>query len=113
VLSQQGGIQNSARVRLKIGRWPLALTWELEHQDYQSGRSFTDRQVTGPFTYWKHVHRMMPQGPDACVLEDAIEYGLPFGAIGRLLGEPLVRRRLEKLFAYRHAVTVEAFRRDT
>ena len=111
VLRHQGGIRDGARVSLLVGLAPFSLSWELEHQDYQHGRSFTDRQLTGPFRYWSHVHRMTPQGPDTCVLEDAIEYELPLGALGQLLGEPFVRRKLKRLFAYRHAVTRRAFER--
>ena len=52
---------------------------------------------------------MIPQGPDTCILEDAIEYVLPFGAVGRLVGRPFVQRRLKRLFAFRHAATRRAF----
>jgi len=52
---------------------------------------------------------MIPQGPDACVLEDTIEYELPLGGLGRLFGRPFVQRKLKRLFAYRHAVTRRAF----
>lgn len=54
-------------------------------------------------------HRMIPQGSHACVLEDMIEYELPLGTIGRLFGGPFVRRKLQRLFTYRHAVTRRAF----
>ena len=73
VLRHEGGIRDGARVSLLVGPRPVALRWELEHRDYQHGRSFTDVQLSGPFRYWKHVHRMIPQGPDACVLEDTID----------------------------------------
>ena len=109
VLRHEGGIKDGARVSLLVGPWPLALEWELEHRDYRHGRSFTDVQVTGPFRFWQHVHRMVPQGPDACLLEDTIEYELPLGLVGRLLGQPFMQRKLSRLFAYRHAVTRQAF----
>jgi ligand-binding SRPBCC domain-containing protein len=54
---------------------------------------------------------MIHQGSDACMLEDAIEYELPLGALGQLLGAPIARRTLKRLFAYRHAVTRQAFER--
>lgn len=111
VVRHEGGIRDGARVSLRVGPKPFSLRWELEHRDYQPGRSFTDLQLAGPFRYWKHVHRMIPEGPQACVLEDAIEYELPFGAIGWLVGRPLVQRRLKRLFAFRHAVTRQAFER--
>ena len=109
VLRHEGGIRDGARVSLLVGPAPFSVRWDLEHRDYQHGRSFTDLQRRGPFRYWRHVHRMIPQGPDACVLEDTIEYELPLGAIGRLVGGPLVRRKLKRLFAYRHDVTRQAF----
>jgi ligand-binding SRPBCC domain-containing protein len=108
VLSHGGGIQDGARVALLVGPAPFSLRWHLEHVDYQRGRSFTDIQRRGPFRYWKHVHRMIPEGPSACVLEDTIEYELPFGALGALLGGWFVRRKLRRLFDYRHAVTRRA-----
>lgn len=113
VLVQEGGIRNGARVVLKVGPRPFALRWELTHEDYRPGRSFTDRQVRGPFRCWRHEHRMHPDGPDACVLEDVIEYAFPFGWLGNLLGEPFMRRKLDRMFAYRHAVTLRAFAGDT
>lgn len=109
VLQHEGGIRDGARVSLLVGPRPFSLRWDLEHRDYQYGRSFTDQQRRGPFRYWRHVHRMIPDGPHACVLEDAIEYELPLGMLGRLIGEPIMRRKLTRLFAFRHEVTRRAF----
>ncbi len=109
VVHQEGGIRDGARVSLRVGPGPIALRWDLEHRDYQPGRSFTDQQVSGPFHSWRHVHLMTPDGPDGCILEDRIEYALPFGALGNAIGGPLVDRKLRRLFAYRHEVTRQAF----
>jgi len=109
VLRHEGGISDGAQVSLLVGPWPFSLRWDLEHCDYHKGRSFTDRQVRGPFRSWTHVHRIIPTGAKSCRLEDAIEYELPFGALGALIGEPLVRRKLTRLFAFRHEVTRRAF----
>ena len=46
----------------------------------------------------------------AC-LEETIEYELPLGLAGRLLAQPFIQRNLRRLFAYRHAVTRQAFER--
>jgi uncharacterized protein len=109
VLRHVGGIQDGARVSLQVGPWPFSWRWDLEHRDYQQGRSFTDVQVRGPFRYWKHIHRMIPHGPASCVLEDSIEYELPLGIAGRLVGRLFMQPTLKRLFAYRHAVTRRAF----
>jgi ligand-binding SRPBCC domain-containing protein len=52
---------------------------------------------------------MMPEGPNYCRLEDRVEYELPLGFIGSLLGGWFVDKKLRKLFRYRHNVTAEAF----
>ena len=109
VLRHVGGIRDGAQVHLLLGPMPFALRWDLTHCNYQYGRSFTDRQVKGPFKSWQHTHRMIPDGEDACMLEDEIVYALPLGIIGRWLGGPLVKRKLAKLFAFRHEVTAKAF----
>jgi len=113
VLRHEGGIKDGARVSLLVGPAPISMRWELEHRDYQRGRSFTDTQISGPFRSWKHVHRMIPDGPNACRLEDTIQYELPLGAFGAICGGWFVRRKLGRLFAHRHAVTRQAFARPT
>ena len=83
------------------------MRWVAEHRDYVEGRQFRDVQVKGPFAHWEHTHRVDPDGPDTCYLEDHVEYALPFGGFGALLGGGLVRRRLRRTFAYRHRVTAQ------
>jgi uncharacterized protein len=99
-----GGLQDGDRVVLRIPLGPLRLRWEARHRDYIPGRQFCDEQVRGPFARWVHTHRVEPDGPSACWLEDAIEYALPAGALTGPVGERVVRSKLRRLFAYRHAV---------
>src|SRR6201984_1391636 len=60
------------------------------------------------FVRWSHTHRMTPEGPKSCRLEDRIEYELPLGFVGNLLGSWFVHKKLQKLFRHRHNVTEEA-----
>ena len=39
------------------------------------------------------------------VLRDEVEYELPLGVFGRIVGGAFARRELARLFAYRHLVT--------
>ena len=107
IIERGGGIQNGSRVVLEIKFWPLRFRWISEHQDYEEGRSFTDVQTSGPFAYWKHIHRFEPVASNACVLEDRIEYVLPLGIIGNVLAGWWVHRKLDRLFQYRHATTLQ------
>lgn len=105
IIERIGGIEMGARVTIQFGRWPFSRRWVAEHQEYEPGHYFSDLQVSGPFAYWKHTHTFEPDGPAACFLEDRVEYALPFGFLGRWFAGGFVRRKLEKLFEYRHRTT--------
>lgn len=110
MISRTGGIEDGARVTFRIG--PLGLLWVAEHRDNIPGRQFRDVQIRGPFRHWEHVHRFLADGPDACFLLDEISYELPFGRLGQLVAGKFVRQKIERLFEWRHRVTVEAFARE-
>jgi len=107
MVAQSGGIRDGARTELAIGLWPFRLRWIAVHEGYIEQRQFRDVQVSGPFRRWEHTHLVEPDGPHACYLEDRVEYALPLGAVGRWLAGRFVRRKLERLFDYRHRVTRE------
>jgi uncharacterized protein len=102
---ERSGDIRGGRVTLRIPFGPIRILWTLEHRDPIAGRQFCDVQTSGPFRRWVHIHRMQPDGPDACFLEDHIDYDLPWGPAGRALAAGFVRRQLERLFVYRHAIT--------
>lgn len=105
VIEQIGGIEKGARVVIEFGRWPFRRRWVAQHGDFEEGRYFSDVQVSGPFAVWKHTHTFEPDGLSACFLEDRVEYALPLGVLGRWFAGWYVRRKLNKLFEYRHQVT--------
>ena len=95
---------------LRVG--PLKLRWAARHRDFidrgDEGGEFTDEQVSGPFASWVHRHNVRGAGPDRCVLEDRIEYTLPGGRLGDLVAGWHVRRKLARMFEYRHQATESA-----
>jgi uncharacterized protein (TIGR01777 family) len=107
VLEKHGTIHDGDRVVLSVAG-TLGMAIEHVHRDFVAGRSFRDEQVRGPFARLCHTHEVLPDGPRACVLEDRLEYALPLGGLGRALAGGMVRRRLTRMFAYRH----ETLRRD-
>jgi hypothetical protein len=108
VLQHAPGVRDGDRGALRVRIGPFRVRWEFEHCDCVEGRQFRDIQLRGPFRRWDHTHRMMPEGPKSCRLEDRIEYELPFGLLGSLFGGWFVQKKLQKLFRYRHNVTAEA-----
>ncbi len=103
LVSQSNGINPGSKVRLKISALgPLRINWTARHVGYEKNRLFQDIQETGPFSHWKHTHRFIPDGQDACVIEDRIEYALPFHPVTTTVFGTLVRSRLDRIFTYRH-----------
>jgi uncharacterized protein (TIGR01777 family) len=111
ILDRRGeGVKPGACVRLRTRSGLLRFDWEAEHRDYEFGRRFTDVASRGPFARWEHAHEFEPLPEGGSVLRDRVEYALPGGAIGRTLASGWTRRRLEALFAYRHATTRDDLR---
>ncbi len=105
VLTASGGIRDGGMVSVNIRLAPLlTMACEFRHQNYRSGEQFEDIQVRGPFSYWRHTHRFISESSNTCRLNDEIEFtphGGPFGN----LGLPIVRKKLERVFSYRHRIT--------
>ncbi len=79
-----------------------------EHTACEPGRMFRDEMKSGPFRRWVHTHSMEPDGEGGSWLCDRIEYELPLGALGQLAAGAFVRRKIKKMFDYRHEVTKRA-----
>jgi ligand-binding SRPBCC domain-containing protein len=105
------GIQTGARIVL---RHKLSgLRWIAIHTAYEKNRLFVDTQASGPFRYWVHRHVFEPMEPNQCRLTDSVEFSiLPWGFLDRALGW-IVRRQLQAMFQYRHAVTARQCERKT
>ena len=104
VLSRQGGLEAGARVVLLLRFGPFSKRWIALHTDYAKNSFFVDRQIEGPFRSWQHFHSFRAEG-SASWLTDSIDFELPGGRIVELLLGRAVLSRLDKMFAYRHAVT--------
>lgn len=104
VVQRADNLQPGQQVKIQVRLGPLTVPWIAEHTRYVPGVEFQDVQVRGPFAKFEHTHRLVPQDGNSCWLEDDIEYALPGGRLGRWLAGPAIRRKLERMFHYRHTV---------
>jgi ligand-binding SRPBCC domain-containing protein len=104
---ESGGtsIRVGSRIVLTTRIGPIPLRWVAEHTEYDPPRLFADVQRSGPFARWYHRHEFHPDGNSGTLLRDVVDYELPLGALGRLLGSGLVRSKLRRMFDYRHDET--------
>ncbi|MFN0007883.1 MAG: TIGR01777 family oxidoreductase [Planctomycetota bacterium] len=99
-------IEEGARQTVTFPLGPLRARWSSEITSVTPGTGFRDVQLSGPFASWEHAHSMRPAaGGRSSVLEDSVRYELPLGRLGSFAAGRFVRRKLDRMFAYRHRVT--------
>ncbi len=103
-IEQPATVENGSQARLRMRKGPLSFRWIAEHRDVEPGRGFTDVQRSGPFSRWTHRHEFLPRG-ETSILRDHLDYALPGGPLGRLIGGASVRHDIDSTFAFRHETT--------
>jgi ligand-binding SRPBCC domain-containing protein len=88
----------------------IPITVESVHDACQPGAGFVDRMVRGPFARWVHEHRFERVHASASWLVDDVDYALPLEPLSRI-AERLIERRVERMFAFRHDVTLAAMKK--
>jgi ligand-binding SRPBCC domain-containing protein len=89
-------------IAYRISLYGLPIPWQSRIDVWEPGVRFVDRQLVGPYRWWRHEHRFEP-AEDGTRVIDQVDYAPRLGR----LSHALVRRDLQRIFAYRH----EALRR--
>jgi len=78
----------------------IRVGWVTEITHVRETSLFVDEQRFGPYRFWHHEHhfREIEGGVE---MEDIVHSALPLGGVGRVVAGPLVRRRLDRIFAFR------------
>lgn len=104
LISREGdGVKKGVRVTFRIRLFNISLPWVAEHIDYTENKEFIDKQVKGPFSFWRHTHRFIPAGDHDTVMEDRVEFNLPLGILS-LPFYGYAKKEFERMFRYRHRV---------
>lgn len=109
---------SGTRVTLSFRPTPLApirVSWDALIENFHWNHRYCDRQIRGPFLYWRHCHRMQAHesertGEPGTLLVDTVEYDLPFGTLGRVANRVAVERLIASVFRYRHRRAAELLR---
>jgi ligand-binding SRPBCC domain-containing protein len=100
----RAGLEIDYRIRLH----GVPLAWRSRIDVWEPGRWFVDRQIAGPYLWWRHEHRFETSGSSTRVI-DEVEY-LPRAA---WMTARLVRRDVERIFRYRQKALQEIFSRPS
>ncbi|MCP3871775.1 MAG: TIGR01777 family protein [Desulfobacteraceae bacterium] len=97
------GIKKGVKVRFQIRVFNIPMIWEAEHIDYNENKEFKDIQIKGPFSKWEHTHRFLKDGEQSSIMEDTVEFKLPFGFLSRPF-YGFAKKEFDRMFSYRHKV---------
>jgi len=86
----------------------ITTKWVTEITHVKEGEYFVDEQRFGPYALWHHKHFIKPIS-GGVEMEDIIDYKLPFGILGQIAHPILVKKQLERIFAYREMKLEEIF----
>lgn len=82
--------------------------WVTEITHVASGEYFVDEQRFGPYALWHHKH-FIKEVEGGVLMEDIIDYKLPFGILGQLAYPIVVKKQLREIFKYREQKLIELF----
>jgi ligand-binding SRPBCC domain-containing protein len=83
---------------LRVRGFPIE--WLTRIERWNPPSEFIDVQEKGPYAFWRHTHRFT-ESSGGTMIEDLVEYALPFGLLGRLAHRLVVARDLSAIFDYR------------
>lgn len=89
--------------KLRIRGVPIR--WRTEIKAWEPPTRFVDEQVRGPYRLWIHEHTF-EERDGGTLMRDRIRYAVPFDF---LVHDLLVRRDVERIFAYRTEILRDRF----
>ena len=99
----------SYKIRIFPGVW---VNWLTEITQVKEEIYFIDDQRFGPYAFWHHQH-FFEAVTGGVEMVDEVNYGLPFGWIGRLAHALFVKKQLKEIFAHRYQVLEERFKNNS
>ena len=82
----------------------LPVPWRSRIDVWEPGVRFVDRQVIGPYRWWRHEHRFESWGLATRVIDE-----IAFVPRARWLSDGMVRRDVERIFRYRQQALAREF----
>ncbi len=83
---------------------PVRMQWRARIADFAWNDHFCDEQLSGPFAYWLHCHRVASEkrnGVLGTLVTDDVTYEMKFGLLGELANLLGGELQMRALFGYR------------
>jgi ligand-binding SRPBCC domain-containing protein len=92
------------RIDYRLRLHGIPIRWKSEISEWDPPRRFVDRQLSGPYRLWHHLHTF-EEVEGRTLVRDVVDYSVPGGRIVNWL---FVRRDLTRIFTFRR-LQLEAF----
>ncbi len=109
VLTPEIPLQRGCELHFMMTRLGLSQSVRLRIEDVLRGTRLTYRQVEGLFATWTHSIRFEDHGENATLVTDIVDYTIPFGVLGSLADDLIVKNDIEKLLSSRLSKAKEHF----
>ena len=86
----------------------IKMNWMTEITHVREGEYFADEQRFGPYALWHHQHHFK-EIDGGVLMNDILNYAIPYGVIGRLANSVFVGNEVKKIFAYREKAIEKLF----
>ncbi|MRT92704.1 SRPBCC family protein [Ancylomarina sp. 16SWW S1-10-2] len=86
----------------------IETNWVTEITHVKEKEYFVDEQRVGPYSMWHHQHIIKQQG-DKVLMKDIISYVPPFGFLGSIANELMIKNKLNEIFDYRTTILEKIF----
>jgi ligand-binding SRPBCC domain-containing protein len=96
-------------ITYKVSPLPIIkLNWMTEIMHVKANEYFVDEQRIGPFALWHHEHHFK-EIKGGVQMTDIVNYGIPYGIIGRLSNKIFVEKQVKMIFSYREKAINDLF----
>src|SRR5580765_3737702 len=100
VLTRSVALEAGALIDYRLSLHRVRVSWRTRIEQWEPGRCFVDRQLSGPFDRWEHLH-VFESVEDGTLIVDRVDYRMPFGPLGGVAHALLVGRDLDRIFDFR------------
>ncbi|HOK14279.1 MAG TPA: SRPBCC family protein [Candidatus Kapabacteria bacterium] len=87
----------------------IRMDWVTEITQVNKPFFFVDEQRFGPYKFWHHQH-IFKEVDGGIEMTDIVHYRIPFGIAGKVFGNWLVKKQLNKIFDYRTQKMFDIFK---
>lgn len=86
----------------------IKTTWVTEITHIKYKKYFVDEQRVGPYKIWHHQHFLEPT-ENGTMMSDIVTYQPPYGWLGAIANQIVIKRKLAEIFDYRFRRLNEVF----